>query len=173
MGADAVPVLPKRKKPETSVGGGVEVIESSDDAADLVMDEEDVLFWADDGLGGVAGLFMDDEEDSGSAEGNWHRCKEAVAEEEGTPVAAGGSDVGVEEPMNVDGEGGGGDVVEPVQIFSSKMDEIVAWFYVRRGRNAHACLSASEGGAAKALPLCNRRKRPSAADRALPIAVCP
>ncbi len=66
--------------------------------------------------------------------------------------------------------GGGGDVVEPVQIFSSKMDEIFAWFYVRRGRNVHACLSTIEDGAAKVLPLCNQRKRSGAAEFAEP---CP
>ncbi len=165
LGTDAVPVLPKRKKPKTT-GGGAEVIESSDDDVELVMEEEG---GADDDLGGAAGLveFVDDEEGSDSAEENWRRCKEAAAEaeEEGTPVATGGSDAEVG-----DGEGGGGDAVEPVQIFSAKMDEIVAWFYLRRGRNVHACLSTIEDGAAKALLLCNQRKRSGAAEFAEP---CP
>ncbi len=69
---------------------------------------------------------------------------------EGTsPVPRAESPVDLAEVLSDGDELFGGDVVvdEPVQILTSKAEEILAWFYVRRGRNVHACLSAIDDGA--------------------------
>ena len=151
LGADAVPVVPKRKKPKISGGlaggDGVEVVGSSEDEVHAAQDVDDAFSGDDELLEGISPVL---------------RAESPV--DLGSPVSH----------VEVLSDGDGllvGDVVvdEPVPILSSNAEEILAWFYVRRGRNVHACLSAIDDDAPRALPLCNQRKRSGAAEFSEPV----